>query len=441
MQPDQTRRMPAPMPGRPEAPTEPIASIPRAGAVLGGRYRLDGLLGAGGMADVHRAEDLRLHRPVAVKVFRPGTDPDGERRFEAEARTLAGLRHPGLVAVHDYAVEHGRGYLVMELVEGPTLAEELARERYDAAGATQLGSELAQVLGYVHAQGVVHRDVKPSNVLVDSDGRFRLADFGISHLVDASGLTPAEPSAGTTPYLSPEQVQRRPTGPPADVYALALVLLEAMSGRPEYPGDGSTAADDRLRRPPVVPPELPEPLRSTLQLMTALDPARRPDAPEVAARLGRPPEPDAPPAPAPGRGRWIALAAIGVLVLGLLFALVMNRAEDTTATPAAPTTSAEPVAPGDEPGDEPVAPSDLPEPPGSPSDLPDLPDLPTNLPDLPSNLPDLPDLPDLPSNLPDLPSDLPDLPTALPDVPDGAEVPQDVRNLWDRFTDWFSGLL
>ncbi|MBW0111992.1 serine/threonine protein kinase, partial [Pseudonocardia sp. KRD-182] len=247
---DPTRRIPDPtrrLDGPPTERIDPGGAGP--GTVLGGRYRLEGLLGSGGMADVHRAEDLRLNRPVAVKVFRPGTDPDGERRFAEEARTLAGLRHPGLVAVHDYAVEHGRAYLVMELVDGPTLARELTREPYDAESATRVGLELAQVLAYVHGEGVVHRDVKPSNVLVDRDGRMRLADFGIARLVGNSGLTSADLAVGTVAYLAPEQVRGEAVGPPADVYALGLLLLEALRGRRVYDGDDRTAAEQRLDRP------------------------------------------------------------------------------------------------------------------------------------------------------------------------------------------------
>lgn len=412
--PDPTRRLDGPPPEA--ARTDRFDGYP----VLGGRYRLEGLLGAGGMADVHRAEDLRLHRPVAVKVFRPGTDPDGERRFREEAQLLANLRHPGLVAVHDFAVEQQRAYLVMELVDGPTLGAELARERYEPASATQVGLELARVLAYVHGEGVVHRDVKPSNILVDHDGRFRLADFGISRLVGASGLTSADLTTGTAAYLSPEQVRGESAGPPADVYALGLVLLEALSGRREYPGDGWEAAEERLRRRPSVPRGLPEPLRSTLEAMTATETERRPEAREVAALLGRAPVEQAP-VPAGGGGGRAALIALAVVALLVIAVFAFTRGDDpadTAAQPVAPTTGEQTTEPAEEtPVEETTA---APE-----TTAPDTDD--GGLPAIPTALPDLPDLPDLPSSLPELPS----IPQPIQD---------DARNLWEQFTDWLSRL-
>ncbi|MCX6466247.1 MAG: serine/threonine-protein kinase [Pseudonocardiales bacterium] len=415
--PDATRRFDGP----PRSGAHAAPDAPAPGRVLGGRYRLAGLLGSGGMADVFRAEDLRLHRPVAVKLFRPGTDPDGERRFEQEAQTLAGLRHPGLVAVHDVGVEQGHAYLVMELVDGPTLAQELTRERYDAAGATQIGLELARVLAHVHDEGIVHRDVKPSNILVEQDGRVRLADFGISQLTGASGMTSAGETVGTAAYLSPEQVRGAAAGPPSDVYALGLVLLECLSGRPEYPGSGWDAAEERLRRAPAVPRDLPEPLRGTLGAMTAAEPERRPTARAVAAALSHGPvEPE--PGPRGGTLRTVLIAALVVALL-VIAGFALTSARDEPTDPAAqPATSAAPAEePTEEPTEEPAAEPTEDAPPtedGSAGDgsggLPSLPDLPTELPDLPTDLPDLPEIPQ--------------------------PVQDDARNLWERFTDWFSGL-
>lgn len=417
--PDPTRRLDGPRHGAPDGPTDRFDGYP----VLSGRYRLEGLLGSGGMADVHRAEDMRLGRPVAVKVFRPGTDPDGERRFREEAQILANLRHPGLVAVHDFAVEDGRAYLVMELVDGPTLAQELERERYDATAAAQVGLELARVLAYVHDEGVVHRDVKPSNILIESDGRVRLTDFGISRLVGASGLTSADATIGTAGYLSPEQVRGGQAGPPADVYALGLVLIEAMTGRREYPGDGWDAAEERLRRPPAVPGDTPEPLRGTLRAMTATEPGRRPDAREVATRLGRPAVVADEEPPPRSRAPWVVLAVLALLVAVGIFALTRGGEDtDPTAAPADTTeTTAEPTPEPTEPVTEPTEPEAT-EPGGETGG--GLPQIPT----------ELPDLPDLPSDLPDIPSELPDLPTIPPDVQD------DARNAWERFTTWLSNL-
>ncbi len=421
---DPTRRIPGAT-RRFDGPPPATGPAPALGRVLGGRYRLDGLLGSGGMADVYRAEDQRLHRAVAVKLFRPGTDPDGERRFEQEAQTLAGLRHPGLVALYDVGVEQGHAFLVMELVDGPTLAQELTRERYDTAGVTQIGLELARVLSHVHDEGVVHRDVKPSNILVEQDGRVRLADFGISQLAGTSGLTSAGDTVGTAAYLSPEQVRGAPAGPPSDVYALGLVLLECLNGRPEYPGDGWEVAEERLRRAPAVPRDLPEPLRGTLAAMTATDPERRPTARAVAAALSHGPvEPE--PGPSGGTLRTVLIAALVVALIVIVgFALTSRGGDpaDTAAQPAA-TTEAQPTEETTEeaePTTEEQAPTE--EAPATDDGAGGLPDLP----DLPTALPDLPDLPDLPTSLPD-----------LPEIPEGAQ--EDARNLWEQFTDWLGSL-
>ncbi len=413
--PDATRRLPRPPVGGP---------APIAGTVLAGRYRLGGPLGSGGMADVVRAEDQRLGREVAVKLFRPGTDPDGEQRFEQETHTLARLRHPGLVALHDAGVEHGRAFLVMELVDGPTLAQELTRQPYDAAAATQVGLELARALAYVHEEGVVHRDVKPTNVLVEADGRVRLADFGVSQLAGSTGMTAVDETVGTASYLAPEQVRGEPAGPPADVYALGLLLLECLSGRPEYPGDGWAAAEERLERAPRIPPGLPEPLRGTLRAMTSADPERRPTARAVAAALSHGPvEPE--PGPAGGTLRTVLIAACVVALLVIAVLAFTRGGDDPPADPAAqpvtttqeaPTTEAEPTEDAEPTGDPTSDPTTDPGDDGSGGGI----TLPT----------ELPDLPDLPTDLPDLPTDVPDLPEVPQDVQD------DARNLWERFTDW-----
>ncbi|MBW0105436.1 serine/threonine-protein kinase, partial [Pseudonocardia sp. KRD291] len=258
--PDATRMLPQPV-GGPE--------------LLGGRYRLEGLIGQGGMADVHRATDTRLNRPVAVKIFGPGNDPTADARFQQEAQVMANLHHPGLVAVHDFAVEPHRAYLVMELVDGPTLREVIEAERLPADDIRRFGLEVAQTLAYVHSQGVTHRDVKPSNILIDGNGRARLADFGVASLLGGDGHTAVGEIVGTPAYLAPEQVRGRDVGPPADVYALGLVLLEAWTGRREYQGEGIEGAGERLTRSPVVPRDVPEPLRGAVAAMTATDPARR----------------------------------------------------------------------------------------------------------------------------------------------------------------------
>ena len=256
-----------------------------AGPLLGGRYRLGASLGGGGMADVYRAMDTRLGRVVAVKVFRAGTDNAGRARFEEEARLLAGLNHPGLVTVHDASASGDELFLVMQLVEGETLADQIARGPMHPAQVAELGRRLADVLGYVHENGIMHRDVKPSNVLISREGEVFLADFGISRLNDAVGRMTGSAIIGTAAYMAPEQVHGADPGYAVDVYALGLVLLECVTGRAEYPGSGVETAIARLTRSPEVPDVLPEPLRSTLSAMTAAAPERRPSMAEVAASL------------------------------------------------------------------------------------------------------------------------------------------------------------
>lgn len=258
--------------------------------LLADRYALGPVVGTGGMARVHRAEDTLLDRSVAVKVFRLDADPRHAARIQNEIRTLAGVQHPGLVCVYDAGTwlrDDGAQvpFLVMELVEGPTLSECCLDGSLEPAQLRRTGAELAEALAHVHATGVVHRDVKPANILLDETGRAKLTDFGIARVVDSARQTQTGLTVGTAAYLSPEQVQGQPVGPPSDVYSLGLVLLEAATGRREYPGASVETALARLERPPVVPADLPPPLPSLLSRMTAAEPARRPTALQVAAAL------------------------------------------------------------------------------------------------------------------------------------------------------------
>ncbi|GGL62864.1 serine/threonine protein kinase [Streptomyces fumigatiscleroticus] len=253
--------------------------------VLADRYRLDALLGRGGAADVHEGLDLRLGRPVAVKVFRPDGDARSEERFTEEAVLLAGLQHPGLVTVYDSGRENGSSFLVMQLIEGPTLRGRIAGGVLDAAGTCVLGAALADALDHVHGAGVVHRDVKPSNILLDETGAPHLTDFGISRPIDSSVRTDGGPLVGTAAYLAPEQVLGRGAGPAADVYALGLTLLECLKGTREYDGAPLEAAIARLHRPPVLPPCLDGRLVRLLRAMTALEEDDRPDARTCARAL------------------------------------------------------------------------------------------------------------------------------------------------------------
>ena len=259
--------------------------------LLSGRYLLGELLGRGGMGDVYRATDRVLARQVAVKVFRPDvSDDELHLRHESEARVLAGLNHPGLVAVYDIGTEDEQPFLVMELVEGETLAQLVRRGPLEQRHVASLGGQLAASLQAIHDAGVIHRDVKPANVMVRAadDGtplRTKLTDFGIARLVDGTRLTSTGLLLGTVQYLSPEQTIGGTVSYPSDVYALGLVLLECLTGGPAFPGVGIESAVVRLSRQPEVPAALGAQWGGLLQAMTAREPEDRPTAGEVAAAL------------------------------------------------------------------------------------------------------------------------------------------------------------
>ena len=223
-------------------------------------------------------------RPSAPPAELVGDLEEGsEARNRREVLTLAALSHPGLVTVYDVGDDHGRAYFVMQLIEGDTLAQRIRRGPLPLGDVIALGAALADALAYVHRRGVVHRDVKPGNVLLDADGRAHLSDFGIAAVRDAAPVTAAGMVIGTASYLSPEQVRGESVSPAVDIYALGLVLIECLTGRREYPGNALEAAVARLHRRPMVPDGLPESLRMLLLAMTADEPHARPDADEVLA--------------------------------------------------------------------------------------------------------------------------------------------------------------
>lgn len=264
-------------------PTQPWST-----RVLDGRYRLGQRLGGGAAAEVFRALDERLQRPVAVKLFR-GDAAAQLQRHEAEMRTLASLDHPSLVGVYDAGTddESGVPFLVMQLVEGSTLADELREGALPLDRAATYGAALADALAYVHERGFVHRDVKPANVLIAEDGRVHLADFGIARLVDSVHETRTGDVLGTPGYFSPEQVTGEPVGPPTDIYALGIVLIECVTGQRPFEGGAMEVALARVNRAPDIPSSLPEQWRTLLKAMTLRDPAQRPSATTVADSLRR----------------------------------------------------------------------------------------------------------------------------------------------------------
>lgn len=254
---------------------------------VAGRYRIGAELGRGAGATVSRAVDLRLGRDVALKVFHPGQDPQVRSRFAAEAVALARLSHPGLVSIFDAGVAAGgRMFLVMQYVDGESLRVRLADGPLSPAETAAAGTRLASALAHVHANGIVHRDVKPSNIVLDAEGLPYLADFGIALLVDGARMTGSNEIVGTAAYLAPEQILGDEVGAPADVYSLGLVLLECLSGELEYPAASKVeSALARLLRPPRVPDGLPGGLGALLGRMTAQSPRDRPTAAECAERL------------------------------------------------------------------------------------------------------------------------------------------------------------
>ncbi len=258
-------------------------------SLLQDRYRLGPPIGRGGASIVLRARDELLSRDVAVKVFTArASDAADLKAQETEARMLAGLNHHGLVTLLDAGIDASdpdspRVYLVLELVDGPDLRQRLRSGPLTPVDAAYLGFDLTGAIGYVHEHGILHRDVKPANVLLTPGGdrlRAKLADFGIA-MLRRSDAAPEEQTTGTAAYLSPEQVEGQPLGPASDVYSLGLVVLEALTGRPAYSGPLVDTALARLDHDPEVPAGLPADLTAIVRAMTARQPVDRPTPAEA----------------------------------------------------------------------------------------------------------------------------------------------------------------
>ncbi len=290
---------------------------PRVGVTLSGRYRLQRLIATGGMGQVWEAVDSRLGRRVAVKVLKQefSQDPEFIERFRVEARTTAMLNHPGIASVHDYGEtqmdDEGRtAYLVMELVNGEPLNSVLKRTgRLSLRHTLDMLEQTGRALQVAHAAGLVHRDVKPGNILITPTGQVKITDFGIAKAVDAAPVTQTGMVMGTAQYIAPEQALGHDATPSSDVYALGVVGYEAISGKRPFTGDGAlTVAMKHIKEPPPpLPPDLPPNVRELIEITLVKNPGMRyrsggPFADAVAAvRAGRrPPRPNQ---SAPGRPR------------------------------------------------------------------------------------------------------------------------------------------
>ncbi|MCB0215253.1 MAG: protein kinase [Caldilineae bacterium] len=233
------------------APTEPP------GDLLNQRYRLVQAVGQGGMAVVWRAEDELLGRTVAVKILRDqyARDPEFLARFRSEARSAAALNDPGVVGVYDVGEDAGRHYLVLEYVPGRDLKQVIRAEApLETARAVRIGADLARAVGQAHAVGLVHRDIKPQNVLITPDGRMKVADFGIARAVSEAGMTAPGIVLGTVHYLAPEQAAGRGATPASDVYSLGVVLYEMLTGKVPFAADSGVGVAMKILN------EAPEPL-------------------------------------------------------------------------------------------------------------------------------------------------------------------------------------
>ncbi len=261
---------------------------PISGMTLGGRYELTDRIAIGGMGEVWKARDTVLGRIIAIKILKEEYtgDPNFLRRFRAEAQHTALLNHPGVANVFDYGEEEGSGYLVMELVPGDPLSAILDREKVLSPDRTlSIIAQTARALSAAHAQGLVHRDVKPGNLLIDSKNRVKVTDFGIARLADQVPLTATGQVMGTAQYLAPEQATGQQATGASDIYSLGIIGYECLVGHRPFTGESQIAIalaqvnDD----PPPMPESIPEPVRALIMSMLSKEPEDRPaDADKLA---------------------------------------------------------------------------------------------------------------------------------------------------------------
>src|ERR1700742_3321033 len=259
------------------------------GTTLNDRYRLEARIGAGGMSTVYRALDETLQRQVAVKLMNREVTSDSDQleRFRREARAVAQLSHPHIVGVIDAGEDEGRPYIVFEYVEGETLKERIRRNgRLPIAEAVAYAIEIARALGAAHARHIVHRDVKPQNVLIDHEGSAKVTDFGIARTLDQDGLTADGRVLGTTDYVSPEQALGHDVNGQSDIYSLGVVLYEMLVGDVPFHGENQVSVAMKHVREDIPDlqsrrPEASATLASVLDRMTDKDLKRR--YPDIAA--------------------------------------------------------------------------------------------------------------------------------------------------------------
>jgi eukaryotic-like serine/threonine-protein kinase len=326
---------------------------PSAGLTFGGRYELQSRIAIGGMGEVWQATDLVIGRQVAIKILKDEYlgDPGFLERFRAEARHAALVNHEGIANVFDYGEEEGSAYLVMELVPGEALSTILEREHVLSTDKVlDIVAQTAAALQAAHAAGLVHRDIKPGNLLITPDGRVKITDFGIARIADQVPLTATGQVMGTVQYLSPEQASGHPASPTTDIYSLGIVAYEALAGRRPFTGESQVAiAMAQINEtPPDLPVTVSEPVRNLVYACIAKNPA---DRPQSAAHLARA-------ATALRRGDVQAAGAAVPAVLGAAgvtaATMLMPSPGATAATTVLPSAAAGGVVDGETVEEEPV---------------------------------------------------------------------------------------
>ena len=340
--------------------------------VLGGRYELRGVLGRGGMAEVRDGWDIRLDRPVAVKLLYPvfTTQPDNRMRFEVEARAAAALNHPHIVSVHDSGEHAGTPYIVMERLSGQTLADVIAQGPLPQPQVRSILDDVLSALAAAHAAGILHRDIKPANILFSTSGHTKVADFGIAKSAGTAHTLTGQ-IVGTMAYLSADRIAGRPASVADDLYAVGVVGYEALAGRRAFPQENlaelaRAVAEDTPPPLAMLRPDVDPALASVIERAMARDPAWRFGSANemraaLAGRIGAPARPAtrvlAAPLPDPttmvvapavrrNRSRWflgLAAAVVAVLVAAIAF-IVDSASRPAVPEPASTSTSVHPAA-------------------------------------------------------------------------------------------------